>query len=281
MKAIEIVLILLLSQPTYATINILFLNDECAILASDTRITAGQANYISSESFEKIAQVSKFVAARIQENMSINQRHFKAFLSDFKIRYNITDESPIFIDSVVFLFTKYIDSIINMGPVTFKGSIGFAGLDCDNRFRGYSFYDSTFVQEPHNCPDHGYFLKAWGAIPVYERLINGIDPLLIRVMKYVLLKYPNDSILQNTINILNNRLGSAILQLDISSINDAINFVYTLVRTTIIIDNACQGRYTRNDSITYYPSVGGDVIQCIITREGIKWIRPPNYCVEQ
>ena len=263
-----------------ATINILYMNDECAIYASDSRIT-GDFNYISSDSFEKLTKVSKYAIARIQGKMSIKDRHFKAFISDFKGNYGINNESEIYIDSIRVLFDQYIDSLEIRNNCDFSGSIGFAGLSSMNRFTSYSYYDRNFNFKEDSCRVHGYYMKAWGTTFAYNRIIFGVDSILLSYLNKDLEMLPPDSLRKPIIGLIKAHLDSTSLALNISSIEDAINFVYTLTKSSIEIDNACQGRYYKNDFIPYYPSLGGDVLMLIVTREGAKWIKPPDYCVDQ
>ncbi|OQX91685.1 MAG: hypothetical protein B6D58_06885, partial [candidate division Zixibacteria bacterium 4484_95] len=85
--------------------------------------------------------------------------------------------------------------------------------------------------------------------------------------------------------LLEERLKSIINKSDLSkkinkisrswSMKDAIYYAYTMVKSVVEIDKIVNGDYLIENDMP--PKTGGDILICIVTRGGVRWIIPPDY----
>jgi hypothetical protein len=256
------------------------INQNCAVFASDSRILFENNKAIASDTYEKIVQVTKYVMVQMAGNATIEGKSFKTIIQDFQKEYGISNTSPIYVDSLVSLFGKYKMSEKDKGIDLFSTIVNFAGIDSDGNSFAYTFGKKDTLRDdlPNPC------VYPWGSSKrIIFRLAQGIDPKLSGEIEMLISENMIDSIKDGVVEkftFIKNKY-SLVSNEDLNhwSIRDAVYYAYFIVKSTIVLDRMFAGKY-KSDDERKNPHTGGDILLCVVTRDGVKWILPPDYSVD-
>lgn len=92
-----------------ATIDIAIKIPEGVVFASDSRVT-GNSTEITSDTYEKIVKVTRYVMAQTAGNATPGNKNLRATIQDFRWKFSFTDTSSICIDSVAKMFVQYCEN---------------------------------------------------------------------------------------------------------------------------------------------------------------------------
>jgi len=278
--------ILLFYSLGFTTVNIAIKTSEYVVFASESRITYNQGTLkgaIANDSYEKIVRVSKFVMAQMGGTAwTSNKKNFKTMIQEFRWRYNIDDSSTLYLDSILTLFVKYCNVQRSSGTDYEEMYINFAGLDNTGAL-SYCVYSPANDELPSYKNNDIYCKGAIGANSVFRRIFFGIDGK----MKTEIMDLVSERSTDKTRDSLINKLGLLIEEYKIMktpiehlSLQDAIDCAYMLVKTTTVVDRLSHGRY-KSDKEAINPKTGGRILVCVVTRDGVEWIKAPKYKINK
>lgn len=275
-----ILLFFLISGYAYSTIDIAIYIPEGAVFASDGRVVSTDSNFVITDSYEKIASVTNHIMAQMQGNAYSDNKNLKAKIGAFKHKFHIKDSSNISVDSLSFLFTLYCKDKQSKGIDFGDFIIMFAGLDNEGAIK-YCKYKPSDMDSVQWLT---YGLYYYGVTNIPDRIIMGIDSELNIAFHSIIAKYLDSTncdidkiALSRSLEYWTNKssLKNKIDKMLISgSMEDAINFAYTMIRITLELDSKTNGNYLIQHDAPH--KAGGRILLCIVTRQGVRWVMPPN-----
>jgi len=279
MKKVVIFIALLVAWgKCHATIDIAIKTPEGVVFASDSRVT-GDNTEIISDTYEKIVKVSRFVMVQAVGSASPGNKNLKTTIQDFRWKFHFSDTASICIDSIINMFVRYCEKERKGGTDYTGFTINFAGPDSAGSVQYFQYLPG--IQSP---PRQGGYDVYWVGIPnTSDRLIKGIDAEMRQridsLFKGNVSGAKGDSARAKLDEIID-QYGIVRTQRFDWSLQDAIDYAYMLVYTTILVDRMSLGKY-RDDEKKVNPLTGGRIIECAVTRDGAQWILPPNYAPKQ
>ncbi len=270
---IMLVLVLITCPRILGTIDVVINTPECVVFASDSRTTRS-TTAIASDTYEKIVKVTNYVMAQTAGTAFPGNKNFKTTIQDFRWDYGLSDTSSIPIDSVVKLFVEYCETQKSLG-VDYSGFlVAFAGPDSTGDIQ-YCEY-----RPPRGTPVYAgvYLVRRQGSRNAIDRLLYGIDQDMEKQINKLVRQFVPDS-LQDTIKTELDTLFSkyrVATNVRLWSLQDAIDYAYLLVNSTILIDRMAGGEYVSGQQ-SVNPRTGGRILLCVVTRDGVEWILPPSY----
>jgi 20S proteasome alpha/beta subunit len=267
-----VIWLLILATSANATIDIIVKTPECIVFASDGRSTYDNGA-IASDTYEKIVMVTKYVMVQTAGVATPGNKNLKTTIQDFRWRYQLSDSSSLPLDSVLTFFKRYCKKNREAG-VDYSGFfLYFAGADSQGNIQLHTYMptadSSKFVK--------GYDILGVGNLHYYKRLLSGVDDDLKADIRKLLHTISADTLRNNQrldslseIYQIVNPMGLASW-----SLQDAIDYAYTIVKTTLICDRMSLGKH-RKDINPTNPVTGGEISLCVVTRDGVRWIIAPQ-----
>jgi len=270
-KWLSIVLSLFVTN-AFCTIDVAIKTPEGVVFASDSRVTSDDGS-IYSDTYEKIVQVTRFVAVQSAGAASPGNKNLRTTIEDFRWRFGLFDSSSVTVDSVLVLFKQYCDEYAKKG-VDYQGFlVGFAGPDRDGAVQYIRFLPGS--QTPPQRLQYNVYVV--GVDNTALRIIQGIDPTLkAKVARLLTQRCTSDKEVavskeyDSLVSLYNVIQG----QLLAWSLRDAVDYARMFVEATILTDRLALGQYDR-EAKQAFPRTGGRILICAVTRSGVQWILPP------
>ena len=277
---------LLAGVQVQATIDVMVKTSECVVFASDSRITDLSKRQIATDTYEKIVKVCNTVMVQMQGQASIRGRTFKAFVNDFRYHYSIRDTTEITVQSLNTKLADYCRNLREKGVQFGNLLISIAGIDSVGTVRLYGIrpQKDTAVTERYS---NSYGDFCFGLTNVVAYLTQGYSKSEISKEKVVeIVRQELTDICQTgpTLDLAFTRISSRVDSLletmgpvidfgDFST-KDAIQYAYSLVKITTLIDRLSYGAY--GGIKKQFPTTGGDILVAVMTQGGFAWIKAPT-----
>ena len=281
-----------------ATIDIMVKTSECIVFASDSRISLfGEEVSVASDTYEKIVTACNNVVLQMQGKAHFEGKTFKSFLNEFCIKHNIEPEDNINISVFISKLLTYFKSFNKDSTYFGNLIVHIAGVDSLGQVRlfGIRPQQDTMWYEKENYNTYYYGEKSIVSYISKGRKSNEISSskissIMNKILRNDSLKRINDSlylpldVIDTIIYKVNVRIESMLdsagtyINVALFSTKDAIDYAYYLCKVTTLFDRLSYGTFgTKKRG---FPSTGGDILVCVLTQHGYRWVKAPSYEIE-
>jgi len=280
---INLFILVFCCKSIFATVDVVIKLQDGIILASDGRVaildttTTNPQKTIASDTYEKTAKLCNNIAIQQHGRVLLDGLILKGMINDFRIKYGIGYDSEIHLDSVIILFKHYFDEFIHKKADLTNYWLRIAGISKSGEFECFNYYP----QKNHKLQELDVGIFVWGADLLINRIFYGIDIGLKHELLDLMANKEDSIINKNQLANIEKVIANYRIQINVDSwsINDAIQYAYSIIRFIIEVDKMTLCRYNLSDNIAE-PTKGGNILIGLLDQNGFRWIIPPEYSVE-